>query len=41
MKACVRNRLNSVSNVQLINKKFGSNIDGHIKNSPEKMKPVA
>ena len=31
MKARVRDRLNIFSNVQLINKKSGSNIDGHMK----------
>ena len=40
MKVYVRDKFNIFSNIQLINKKFGSNIDGHKKNSPEKMKPV-
>ena len=33
VKACFRGtvRLNFFSNIELINKKFGSNIDGHMK----------
>ena len=31
VKACVRDRFNIFSNIQLINKKFGSNNDGHVK----------
>ena len=34
-------QLNIFSNIQLINKNFASNIDGHMKNSPEKIKSVA
>ena len=36
-------RLTIFSNIQLIKKKFGSNIDGqqNWKNSPETMKPIA
>ena len=31
MKVYVRDRLNVFSNIQLTNKKFGSNIDGYMK----------
>ena len=31
MKRCVRDKLNIFSNIQLINKKFSGNTDGHVK----------